>query len=488
VSNHICAEQQWAESQFNRAQLSDQRLTDRLIKIASAMAADPQGSIPRQMGGWDATKGAYRFLDHERVTFESVSRPHWDQTRLAAGEQDVTLMIQDTTWLSYLAHPASGGLGRFGRDNGWGLFLHSVLAVAPQAHHNGDPSGDDLLGGRVLGVAHAKIWARDKQVTARGKKGGKKRGGDDSESLRWGEALQQIGAAPPGRKFIHVGDRESDIFDLFDQAMQLAGCGFVIRLMRRHNAVEGHHPGTLSSSRRPKSDLKHVCRQMPKLGTTRLWIAPRGGRPGRWATLNVAGGPLTVYSPWFGRGGSRTARPLLCWAVRVWETDAPPGVQPLEWLLLSSEPVNHLDDALRISRYYSLRWMIEEYHQCLKSGCQVEQRQLEHAERLEPFIGIATAVAARLLQLKNDARLTPDRAATECTDKNLVQTLARLTKVNPKTLTVRGFTRAVAKLGGFLGRKSDGEPGWKTLWYGWQKLNLLHQGYQLATEGGKRCG
>ena len=491
MSGHIALEQQWSISQFNMAQLNDQRLTDRLIKLASAMASDPQGSIPRQNGDWAGTKAAYRFFDHPRVTFESVSQPHWQQTRIAAGDCGITLMIQDSTWISLSDHRRTVGAGRFGNPNtkrgGLGLMLHSVLAVAPQADASGNGARGNLTGGRVLGIAHAKIWARSDEVISKSNQHNTRRSSDDSESLRWGQALQQIGAPPPGRKFIHVGDRESDIFDLFDQAMNLPGCGFVIRLMHSRNASEGHHPETLTSSKRPRTSLKEVCRKMPAIGTMQHWIQPRGGVTGRWVTLHVAGAPVTVYSPWFGRGGSRTARPLLCWAVRVWEENPRPGTQALEWLLLTSEPVRSADDALRISRYYSFRWMIEEYHRCLKSGCKVQERQLEDAARLEPFIGIATAVAARLLQLKNDARLSPDQPASQCIDPDLLQTLAKLTKTDPKTLTTRGLIHAVAKMGGFLGRKGDGEPGWKTLWSGWQKLNLIHHGYQLA-KNVARCG
>lgn len=441
------------------------------------MAHDPQGSIPRQNRDVAGAKGAYRLFDHEQVTFESVSQAHWQQTRVLADACPVTLLIQDTTYLSFAAHPATVGLGRYGKTSGWGLLLHSVLAVEPQGNGSG----------RVLGVAHAKLWARHKQASNRGKRRKPERNGDDVESLRWSQAVQEVGAAPDGGRFIHVGDRESDIFELFEQTTLLGGVGFVVRLMRQRNAAAGHHHATLTSTQRPACSLKEICRAMPKLGTTQLWIAPRGGRAGRWATLALAGGPVTLYSPWFGRGGSRTARPLCCWAVRAWEIDPPPGVQALEWLLLSSEAVNNLDDALRISGYYSLRWMIEEYHQCLKSGCKVQERQLESADRLGAFIGIATAVAARLLQLKNDARLTPDRPAVQCVPAELVQTLAGMIKADAARMTIRRFTREVAKLGGFLARKSDGEPGWKTLWYGWQKLNLIHLGYRLATEQA-RCG
>jgi len=441
------------------------------------MATDPQGSIPRQNRSAARIKGAYRLFDCEQVSFESVSQSHWEQTRLLAHQCQVTLMIQDTTWLSYLSHPATEGLGRFGNDSGSGLLLHSVLAVAPQA----DGSGG------VMGIAHAKLWARDEEVIGTGKKRAKKRRSDDRESMRWGQAVQAVGPAGENHKFIHVGDRESDIFDLFEKCARQSNCGFVIRLMRQRNACLGHHPEKLTSKQRPKSSLKEICRGMKTLGTTQLWIAPRGGRAGRWANLAVAGGAVTIYSPWFGTGGSRTARPLCCWAVRVFEINAPAGVQPLEWLLLTSEPVKDLADALRISSYYSLRWMIEEYHQCLKSGCKVEERQLETADRLGPFIGIATAIAARLLQLKNDARLTPDRPAMQCVQKELVELLAKLIKAKPEKLTIKRFTHEVAKLGGFMGRKSDGDPGWKTLWSGWQQLNLIHRGYLLAKEQA-RCG
>lgn len=449
------------------------------------MASDPQGSIPRQNRDRARIKGAYRLFASDQVSFESVSQSHWNQTRSMAAGCKLTLLIQDTTWLSYLNHPATEGLGRYGGAEGSGLLLHSVLAVEPHSEGGGDVGGD--VGGRVLGVAHAKLWARSQEVIGTGPKRNQKRSSDDRESMRWADAVEHVGAGPAGGRFIHVGDRESDIFDLFEQTTRLSNCGFVIRLTRQRNASGGHHHATLNSSRRPATSLKAICRSMQQRGTTQLWIAPRSGRAGRWAHLAVAGQAVTVYSPWFGTGGSRTARPLCCWAVRVWEIDAPPGVQPLEWLLLSSEPVNDLADALRVAGYYSLRWIIEEYHQCLKSGCKVEERQLESADRLGPFIGIATAVAARLLQLKFDARLTPDRPAIQCVDPELLQTLARLIKTKADRLTLRRFTHEVAKLGGFIGRKSDGDPGWKTLWYGWQQLNFIHLGYRLATEKGK-CG
>jgi hypothetical protein len=278
------------------------------------------------------------------------------------------------------------------------------------------------------------------------------------------------------------------MFELYEQTREMNGVGFAVRVFRQRNASAGHDtPETMTREQRRSSSLKEICRAMPALGGRQLWVARKAAdkpgdpaKAGRWANLSVSGGAVTLWSPQL----DRTGRALRCWAVRVWEENPPRGCEAVEWILLTSEPVGNLEEALRIAGYYALRWLIEEYHQCLKSGCRVEERQLETADRLEPLIGMLCAVAVRLLQLKNDARLTPDLAAPRRVPVEMVRTLAKLIDVDADTLTVRRFTHEVARLGGFLGRKRDGEPGWRTLWQGWQKLSLIHAGYQLARAEG----
>jgi hypothetical protein len=165
--------------------------------------------------------------------------------------------------------------------------------------------------------------------------------------------------------------------------------------------------------------------------------------------------------------------------VRVWEVDTPEGVEPIEWMLLTDQPGEDLEGALLVAFWYSCRWLVEEYHKCLKSGCRVEERQLEHADRLEPLVGMLSVVAVRLLQLKHQAKSNPDRPAQEVVPRRYVKTLAAYRK-DSERMTCRRFWREVAKLGGFLGRKADGDPGWLTLWRGWQQLELLTEGYELA--------
>jgi len=460
------------------------------------MAADPAGSIPQQCGGrWSEAKGAYRLFDHERATFASLSASHWGQTRQRCrGEHPLVLLIQDTTFLDYSAHPATEGLGWHGRSKdrphggGSGLLMHGVLAVAP--------TSDDGMTGQVLGLAHNKLWVRTGEPKNRpgGTKRSARRRSDDRESLRWTAAVAELGPAPPGVRWLHVGDREGDIFDLYEQTRRLSGVGFLIRVNHDRNALAGHDaPLTLKSrDRRERTTrLKSLLRSMPAIGEKRLWVASKQGRAGRWARVSVSATAVTIYSPQL----DRTGRALRCWAVRVWEQHAAgagagaagagaAGAEPpLEWMLLTTLPADTVDEALRITEYYGLRWLIEEYHKCLKSGCRVEERQLESADRLAPLIGMLSVVAVRLLQLKNDARSDPDAPAERCVPADLVRTMARLLKVaEPRTLSVRRFVHEVAKRGGFLGRTADGEPGYLTLWRGWQQLTQIHLGYQLAEQ------
>jgi hypothetical protein len=478
VSYQVLSAGAWAQREFGSVDLKDKRLTKRVVQIAAGMAADPQASIPKQNKAPHQSKAAYRLFDHERAIMDSLCNPHWQQTRLSCSQCPVVLLIQDTTWLDYSAHPQTQGLGWFGHNKkkdkttGSGLFLHSVLAVEPQ--------GQGLA--RVIGLAWAKLYARNGEpLRGNQQKRSQRRKSPDRESMRWIQAVQQVGKSPPLSRFIHVGDRESDIYELYEQA-QMHNAGFVIRLYRDRNASVGHDtPDTRGSEARKGSSIKQICLQMPVTGSRELWISPRAGRPGRWAKLSISSAAVTLWSPQL----SRTGRALRCFAVRAWEDHPPADVkEPVEWMLLSSEPVQRFEDALRIVDYYGCRWLIEEYHQCLKSGCKVEQRQLEDFARLQPLIGMLSIVAMRLLQLKNDVRLTPEKPAIECVPTELVHTLARLIKEkNPEQMTIRRFTHEVAKRGGFMGRKNDGEPGWRTLWQGWQELSLIHVGYEMAREG-----
>ena len=169
--------------------------------------------------------------------------------------------------------------------------------------------------------------------------------------------------------------------------------------------------------------------------------------------------------------------PIPMWVVWVREVDAPPGVDPIEWVLYTSLAVESFESALVIVGYYEKRWLIEEWHKVLKTGMRVEDRQLKTSGRLEAMMGLMSVAAVRLFQLKGEARTAPERRAEEVVPPKYVRALKAIRKIGISTeLTVGRFFRELAQLGGFLGRRSDGEPGWITIWRGWDKLQTMVRG------------
>jgi hypothetical protein len=161
--------------------------------------------------------------------------------------------------------------------------------------------------------------------------------------------------------------------------------------------------------------------------------------------------------------------------------DAPPTVkEPIDWVLLTSLAVPELSAAMEVIGYYEKRWLIEEWHKALKTGCQVEGRQLHTSQGLEALTGVLSVVAVRLLQMKEVGRREPHRAARDLVPARYLELVhrARRGQGRPEDWTVRDFFRGLAGLGGFLGRKSDGEPGWITIWRGWDALHWMLRGAQ----------
>jgi hypothetical protein len=452
----------WAKRHFGDTDLGDERRTRRLVRYAAAAAGNPSASIPNQCGCPRDIKGAYRLFDNEAITHAAVIGPHLEQTAAAARQSRVVLHISDTTTLSF-AHPHTQGLGSTSNGGqGQGLLLHNTLAI--------DVSGGIDASAQVLGLSHQQIWARTPQRRKA------------IESDKWPTATHAIGPAPAGVRYVHVSDAESDCWEAL-AAFQSQGVGHVIRACQDRCVSAGDDPHSSAKTR-----LFEYARIQAPLGGKLLWTRRRGDQPARQVKLLVSATQVTIHGPKNGGGKKHRSGktvPLVRWVVRVWESNPPAGHKPIEWVLLSDEPVTDLTSALRVAYWYSCRWLVEEYHKCLKTGCSVESRQLQHVDRLEPLVGVLSVVAVRLLQLKHQAKATPDAPAQSVVPQIYARTLAAHLKISP-TMAVRRFWREIAQLGGFLGRKSDGEPGWQTLWRGWWQLELLVQGVQLAKH--IKCG
>lgn len=450
----------WAAIQFAAAQLGDRRRTRRLVTLAAQVAADPTSSLPKQTGDWGDLKAAYRLLDRPEATFAAIASPHWRATVEGAGAGR-SLILDDTTEIDFGPTRKAAGLGPVGSGVGRGFLIHSGLMVAP-----GD-EGVAGLAGQIL--FHRRPAPKGETRAQRRKR--------DRESAVWGQLIELIGPPPAGAQWVHVMDRGADDFEVHCRARR-AGVDWIGRIKARHRRVRDEAGQELT--------LGQAVAQAATAGGYVLPLRARPGQKARRARIEVAYAPVEVEVP---RQPAESLKalapePIAQWAVWAREVDVPAWVkEPIDWLLLTSLPVRSLEAAMEVIGYYEKRWMIEEWHKALKTGCQVEARQLATSGGLEALTGLLSVVAVRLLQLREVARREPGRAALELIPRRYVELVCRARRRGqPERWTVRDFFRGVAGLGGFLGRKGDGEPGWITIWRGWQVLHWMLQGAQLVTQ------
>lgn len=484
--------QQWAQETFGAAQLGDPRRTKRLVTLAAQMAEDPEGSLPRQTrGNWSDLKAAYRLLRAEGVTHQALSEPSWQHTQELAQQEAEVLLLHDDTELDYGYRPAREGLGPIGNGSHQGLFVHSVLAVVPLGSHE-----------RILGLATQQPWVRQpapRQPDGR-KQTSRQRRLRERESQGWWRSVKQAGHPGAGTRWIHVGDRYADMLP-FLRTCQNHGTQFVVRAA--HNRRLGPAPAEPAAVKYLLDEVKG----WPAKAKGVVDVASEHERRARQAQVNVSWGQVTLVEMDSHGRPLPHHKPLQVQVVRVWEPDPPSKeegqrafvptvkhghgrrkpqetasetVEPLEWILLTSLEVTNEEQAWKIIEYYQARWIIEEFHRGLKSGCHLEWARLREERSLENLLAICSPLAVRLLQLRDLARQHPDEPAIGWVPLQEVQVVAAQARLAVETMTVRHFVRQVAQLGGFLGRKSDGEPGWQTLWQGWMRVRWMVAGMQLA--------
>ncbi len=441
---------QWAEENFGSCDLKNGRRTQRAVTVARQMAEHPDGSGPDQMENWSDLKAAYRLFDCDDVTFRALASPHWQRTRsLARGD---VLLIGDTTETDFGYHRSVEGLGPTGDGYGLGFFIHSSMMVNAQS-------------GEIMGLAGQELFYRK---PAPKKENSYRASQRTRESEVWGRVIDDIGPPTTDSRYIHVFDRGADNLDVFCHCRQQR-TEWVIRAAQLHRKVEDEH-GT-------KRSLRATLEKQPLSGAYELPVQATKKYPARTARMHVRFARVTIRCPKRKTKYQRSIEftEITQWVVEAREVRAPKGVVPLHWVLWTSLPIENFDDAWRVIEYYEKRWLIEEFHKAIKTGCRLEARQLRDAQRLEAVAGFTCVLSVRLVQLKTIATTQPDLPAIHVVPKIWLQMLSALRK---KTLvTVRDFFRHLAGLGGFLMRKGDGEPGWITLWRGLDKLLFAIRGH-----------
>lgn len=454
TQSHV-ATRDWAARVFGRASLPDARLERRLVQTVASLAAHPGEAMHRACESWAASKGGYRFLANERVTSEMVSDPLFQEGCELCEDQEYVFAVQDTTYLNYSHHPSVEGLGPLNDETMRGLVVHNTMSVRAD--------------GQPLGLLDMQVWAREK---TKRKTRGERRAlpPEEKESRKWFLAARaaherMVAMYPDGARprLIFVADREADDHDFMEE-IRILQEGFIIRAARRNRLVAGE-PRTLGEAL-----------AAGRVGTRmEIEIPRRGNRPARTARVEVRWRKVTLTP---GKSAPAGRTPQTVWTVWVYEPNPPDEKHQLDWMLLTSEPVENAEDAKWVVTAYTYRWRVEDFHRVLKSGCRIEAHQFKSEERLEKLIFLCAAIAMRILRLTYLARTEPEALCTVVLSDlewRTLWTYIHKTKprANQKPPPLQKAVLWIGRLGGHLGRRRDGMPGVKTLWLGWRDLYLL---------------
>ena len=452
----------WLEEEFGGAALGDKRLVDRLMRLGESFFAMPTANIPQACATDAGAKAAYRFFSNDQISMDAILAPHFEATEQRVRAHEVVLVAQDTSSLNYTSHPGTLDLGPINTigDKSIGLLLHDTMAFTPK--------------GTPLGLLDVQYWARDEaKAGSRHERHGKAI--EEKESIKWltsYRAVCAVQARCPHTQLIVMASCSADIHELFAEHLQTRkSAALLIRAEKSRNR-------NVSDDTEQIECLWPYMNAMKPVGITEVVVPPRQDRPSRTARLEVRFAPVTLKTP--RRKPGLPDVPL--YAVYAKEIDAPTDIEEaLEWMLLSTLPVTSFEEAKTALARYARRWGIEIYHRVLKSGCRIEDRQLGAARRLTNCLAIDMVVAWRIHHLTWLGRETPNVPCTVFFDDTEWKALVGFmnqTPVAPATPpTLQQAIIMVASLGGFLNRKSDGEPGTETIWRGLQRLDDITKAY-----------
>lgn len=448
---------EWARAEMAEARLWDGRCVESTMKAVEKLSDNAGKSWSSALGS--NRQAAGDICGDPNTTMAHLLNGHIQQTVARCQEHDLILVDQDTTSLDYSSHKAVQGMGPISHNpDSLGYFLHSAFALSPD--------------GQPLGLLAARTWVRDRATYGQ-KRLRAQRAFAEKESHKWVDLLKDVEEVLPAtQKVLLVQDREADVFD-FLAAPRRPTTHLLIRASypRRVKVPEGAlEPKTLSGT------LFAIAEKAPQVATMTVLVPRKQGQRRREATLSVHCLQLHLCKP-LNRPDLPNTQ-ITATVIRAVEVDAPAGIEPLEWVLITTMTVHTADEACQIVRYYALRWRIERFHFTLKSGCRVERLQMDDYHTLCNALAICCVVAWRLMYLTYHSRMEPAAPSEEVFTEDELTVLNRAT--GKSVSTIRDAVRAVAILGGFEPYPSAGEPGVKSLWQGLRELALLVRGWRLA--------
>lgn len=461
----------WVEAEFSSANFGDARLNKRFISIAKQLASKFGCNIASSFSQWKDIKATYRFFANKKVTMDSILAPHIQETIDRIGSQSRVLLLQDTTYFNFSGRKKTDGLDKTQRSKlsteSEGLMLHNTLAVS----ESGIPLGlldqyfidrKSLQGENFKEKRKTQHWKNCVKL---------------KESMRWINGLKKAREIDFGdTETVHVADRECDFYEFFREAEKL-GEAVLIRAARNRSINK------TKRREQPSTYLFDHLKEKRSNGKTTISIQVNEEKKFRDAELSISYTKIAMPPPPNKTINKDGPLPIIeLTAIMAFERTPPKNCEPLFWVLLTNLPVITLADAIEKIHWYSARWNIELFHKVIKSGCGVEKAQLRSADRLKKYIVLKSVVAWRLfwlsrhyLQAKDDSCLTVI-TKEECTI--LYRKTMKAKKLPDKPPTVGEVFIWIAKLGGYIGRKSDPPPGMISLWKGWQRFMDMMEDYR----------
>lgn len=434
----------WSREDWSFVELGDKRLTNRAVKIGAAFLSNPFVSPPKMLKSSKDLKAFYRFMDSDNVSHEKLIMPHIKKTCEELSKQKIILAIQDSTTLIFKRNYEIDGLYDVG--NVPGLVVHNTISVIPYSEHC-------VVHGLLNQIINKRVPKEN-----RCKK--------DSEIRLWTQSVESVGKPAENTIIIDVMDRGAD-------AAQVMHCSlenkheFIIRAQYSRYIEDEEY-----------SYLFELAKSLPVSGQKELEIQGTKSRKKRIAKLDISFSNIRLKSP----RNQQQYPPVDCAVIRVYEVNAPKGEKPLEWFLLTSLEVSSLEDALQVIQFYTYRWIIEEYHKCLKTGFRIEETQMKELCRIEALLGMISISSIKLLQMRDIVKHEPEAEAIKYVEEEDIKIVKAYYKIKESHMTIDRFLRYIAQMGGFLNRKGDGNPGWQSLWEGWKFFMGLKEGVRLSKE------
>lgn len=446
----------WAEKEFKELSLGDKRLNKRLLSLATRLGEQPTESIPSACHGWDETKSAYLFFSNKKVCAEKILVPHIKATHERMAQEKRVLLLQDTTELDYSNQHKKTGIGYLNSIKHKGLLEHPLYAVTEER--------------LPLGLVSMTWWTRQELGQAIPHE---QRSIKDKETFRWLEHHRQgnrIAQSMPQTHFVVIGDRESDIFEVLQEAAQAKQAAVPAADL----LVRCSHNRRVKTADGKSGKLMEKVSQSPVLGMVEFELQSRTKAKERMVTQEIRAIPLTILCTQR-RGTREEMEPFDINVVHLKEINPPEGVKPVEWFLLTTLDISTTQQLHNIINWYLARWEIELYFKTLKSGCTVEEIQLQEEQRFLSCLALYHVIAWHIMFLTKVARAQPNLCCTTFLSEEEWRVAYIMVKKKKPTQppTIGEAIRLIAQVGGYLARKSDGPPGLKNLWRGLSRLHHI---------------